>query len=321
MNRTSFLVTAALIIPFFGCGSDSTSSPSEETTGASGSASPAGTGTGGGGGSGGVAENGGGGMSGTSTMTMMTGMSDAAAAGSTGAGGAKDSGAPTGDGGGSTFPKRVLLYHFSTLVINSVPAQLTFLKNKLTEWGYENEDSVDPTKFTDDNLARYAAVAMINTCFEPFGAGKPDKPQSEALQRYLQKGGGLFGTHCAAVTFQSAQPPALYNQLIGARGKGANTEQPSMCTKVADHPSTMMLPATFAYQGNLDNHDYVAPDSTILVKCKWSTGMEVPTSFARTEAGAGRVFYTNFAKEDVDLKDANIGTNHILPGLAWVLHR
>jgi type 1 glutamine amidotransferase len=160
---------------------------------------------------------------------------------------------------------------------------------------------------------------MINTCFEPFGAGKPDKPQSEALQRYLQKGGGLFGTHCAAVTFQSAQPPALYNQLIGARGKGANTEQPSTCTKVADHPSTAMLPATFPYQGNLDNHDYVAPDSTVLVKCKWSTGMEVPTSFARTE-GAGRVFYANFAKEDVDLKDATVGAKHVIPGFAWVLH-
>jgi type 1 glutamine amidotransferase len=320
MNRTSFLVTAALIVPFFGCGSDSTPAPSEDTTGPSGSESPTGTGTGAGGGSAGVADNGGGGMSGSSTMTMMTGSPDAAAGGNTGAGGAKDSGAPPGDSGGSTFPKRVLLYHFSTLVINSVPAQLTFLKNKLMEWGYENEDSIDPTKFTDDNLMRYAAVAMINTCFEPFGAGKPDKPQSDALQRYLQKGGGLFGTHCAAVTFQSAQPPALYNQLIGARGKGANTMDPSMCTKVADHPSTAMLPATFAYQGNLDNHDYVAPDSTVLVKCKWMTGVEVPTSFARTEGGAGRVFYTNFAKEDVDWS-STLGTNHIVPGLAWVLRR
>src|SRR5207247_1231934 len=150
---------------------------------------------------------------------------------------------------------------FSTLVIASVPAQLTFFKNKLTEWGYENDDSVDPTKFTDDNLARYAAVAMINTCFEPFGAGKPDRPQSEALQRYLQKGGGLFGTHCATVTFQSAQPPVLYNQLIGGRGGNGFFDGASTCTKTADHPSTAMLPATFPYTGNLDNADYVAPDS------------------------------------------------------------
>jgi type 1 glutamine amidotransferase len=257
-------------------------------------------------------------MSGSSTMT---GTPDATTVVDTGLPTSNDSGTPAGDASASTFPKRVLLYHFSTLVINSVPAQLTFFKNKLTEWGYENEDSVDPTKFTDDNLSRYAAVAMINTCFEPFGAGKPDKPQSDALQRYLQKGGGLFGTHCAAVTFQSAQPPALYNQLIGGRGGGGNTEAPSTCTKAADHPSTTMLPAMFPYTGNLDNADYLAPDTVVLVKCKWTSPVkEVSTSWYRME-GLGRVFYSNFAKEDVDLTNATVGTNHIVPGLAWVLHR
>ena len=164
----------------------------------------------------------------------------------------------------------MLLYHFSTLAIASLPAQLTFLKSKLTEWGYENEDSVDPTKFTDDNLSRYAAVAMINTCFEPFGVGKPGTSESEALKRYVQKGGGLFGTHCATVTFQSAKPPALYNEIIGGRGGSSNFMGASTCTKVADHPSTAMLPATFPYNGNFDEADFVATDSTVLVKCKWS---------------------------------------------------
>src|SRR5579863_4860884 len=111
------------------------------------------------------------------------------------------------------LPARVLLYHFSTLVIDTVPQQLTFFEQLLASWGYASDDSVDPGKFTDDGLAAYGAVAMINTCFFPFGAGKDGAPESAALQRFVARGGGLFGTHCAAVTFQSVSPPPLYNQL------------------------------------------------------------------------------------------------------------
>jgi len=315
MIRTSLLLTAAPIVLFSACGSDSTPAPTE-TGDVAGSNMETQMGASGSGGAGGGAQSGAGGMSGSSN-TMMGGPDAAVDVGSPSS---NDSG-PTGDANPG-LPKRVLLYHFSTLVIASVPAQLTFLKSKLTEWGYENEDSVDPTKFTDDNLSRYAAVAMINTCFEPFGVGKPGTSESQALQRYVQKGGGLFGTHCAAVTFQAAKPPALYNEIIGGRGGSSNFMGASTCTKAADHPSTAMLPATFPYNGNLDEADFVAADSTVLVKCKWSGNgnKEVSTSWVRSD-GPGRVFYSNFAKEDVDLKDATLGDKHILPGLAWVLHR
>jgi type 1 glutamine amidotransferase len=243
--------------------------------------------------------------------------------------GAADVSAPDASNGGRdagsdgpALPRRVLLYHFSTIVIPTVPEQLAFLKAKLTEWQFESDDSVDPGQFTDGNLARYGAVAMVNTCFEPFGVGKPDRPQSEALQRFVQNGGGLFGTHCAAVTFQSAQPPVLYNQLIGGRGGGGFFDGNSDCRKLADHVSSTLLPATFAFSGNLDNADYVAPDSVVLVRCKWGApnGKDVAVSWYRTE-GKGRVFYTNFAKLDSDLKSPMLGDQHILPGLAWVLRR
>jgi type 1 glutamine amidotransferase len=216
----------------------------------------------------------------------------------------------------------VLLYHFSTLDIPSVPAQLTFFKNQLTAWHYDFDDSVDPTQLNDQNLERYAAVAMINTCFEPFGKGKPDRPQSEVLQRFLQRGGGLFGTHCASVTFQSATPPTLYNQLIGGRGGNGSFDGTSACRTLAPHPSTSALSAQFSFVGNLDNTDYLAPDTVVLVKCKWQTAQatdskDVNVSWYRNE-GAGRVFYTNFAKIDADLTNTALGP-HIVAGLGWVL--
>lgn len=245
------------------------------------------------------------------------GMSVAGASGTTSNAGASGAG---GSNGG--LPKRVLLYHFSTLSIPSVPAQITALSDQLKTWGYEVEESVDPSKFSSESLARFATVGMINTCFEPFGAKQMGDTQTAALQAFVENGGGLFGTHCASVTFQSVEPPHAYNALIGGRAGHGSFDGKSACRTTSAHPTTQDLPATFDFDGNLDNADYVAPDSTVLVKCQWSGGDKKDTavSWYRT-AGKGRVFYTNFAKVDADLKAPLLGQKHIFPGLAWVLQR
>jgi type 1 glutamine amidotransferase len=245
-----------------------------------------------------------------------------AGAGGSIAGGVAGAGGFTGGSGGTGGgrPARVLLYSFSTLDIPSVPAQLSLLEQELEKWQYETDRSEDPAVFNDASLAGYAAVGMINTCFWPFGANQPGTAQSEALQRFLKQGGGLFGTHCADVTFQSANPPALYNQLIGGRASSQNFDGTSDCKKTADHPTTAGLPAAFQYVGNLDGTDFLAPDITILTRCTWATGKEVAVSWVRME-GAGRVFYTNFGKVDADFTHPTIGAEHLFPGLAWVLGR
>ena len=70
----------------------------------------------------------------------------------------------------------------------------------------------------------------------------------------------------------------------------------------------------------LDGTDFLAADITVLTRCTWATGKEVAVSWVRTE-GAGRVFYTNFGKVDSDFTHPTIGTEHLFPGLAWVLGR
>ena len=248
-----------------------------------------------------------------------------------GMGGTADSGGANGGSGGnsgggsgnvSTLPKRVLLYHFSTAVIDTVPAQLTLLKTQLETWGYEVEDSVKPDDISTANLARFGGVGMINTCFEPFGMGKTGEAQTAALKAFVENGGGLFGTHCASVTFQAAEPPNPYNGVIGGRGGHGYFDGKSACRTTEAHVTSAMLPPTFDFTGNLDNADYVAPDSTVLVKCKWSGGdmKDTAVSWIRTP-GKGRVFYTNFAKIDADLSDATLGQKHILLGLSWALGR
>jgi type 1 glutamine amidotransferase len=231
-----------------------------------------------------------------------------------------------GDASAVALPARVLLYYqgaVPTIPMASVVAQLAFYTSTLNGWNFGSDQTVDPATITDANLMKYAALAMVNTCHFPFGPNKPDTPQSQVIQRFLQRGGGLFGTHCAAGTFRTAVPPALYNQLIGGRTANGFFDGTSNCrTLVANHPSTAQLPATFPFVGNLDNTDFIAADSTVLVKCTWGppSGTDVAVSWYRNE-GMGRVFYTNFAKVEADLTNPVVGTNHIVPGLAWVLRR
>jgi type 1 glutamine amidotransferase len=215
------------------------------------------------------------------------------------------------------------MYHFSTLAIAGVAEQIALFKTQLTTWGYEVEDSVKPEDISTTNLARFGGVGMINTCFEPFGMGKTGDTQTAALKAFVENGGGLFGTHCASVTFQSANPPNPYNAVIGGRGGDGSFDGTSACATTTEaHVSTAMLPATFSFTGNLDNADYVAPDSKVLVKCKWSGGAmkDTAVSWYRTP-GKGRVFYTNFAKVAADISDATLGQKHILLGLGWTLGR
>src|SRR4029453_11353400 len=69
--------------------------------------------------------------------------------------------AATGGGSASAStsrPARVFLYSFITLNIPALPAQLDILERQLVEWQFEVDRSVDPVVFTDQSLAKYAAV-------------------------------------------------------------------------------------------------------------------------------------------------------------------
>lgn len=266
---------------------------------------------------------GGGGQS--AAGASMAGSGGTSSAGSAGTAGGSGSGGSGGSSGaGPNLPKRVLLYDFnSTPTIPTTPQQLTFLKTQLMTWGYESTVSEQPSDISTANLANFGAVAMINTCFEPFGKNQTGEAQTAALKAFVEAGGGLFGIHCASVTFQSAQPPNPYNDLLGGRAGKDNFDGKSACTTTSEaHVSTAMLPATFDFNGNIDNEDYIAPDTKVLVKCTWSGGLKKNTavSWYRTP-GKGRVFYTNFAKVDSDFSDPTLGQKHILLGLSWVIGR
>ena len=77
--------------------------------------------------------------------------------------------------------------------------------------------------------------------------------QAAALKAFVENGGGLFGTHCASVTFQAVEPPHPYNALIGGRGGHGFFDGKSACRTIEQHPTTQMLPATFDFDGTYTN--------------------------------------------------------------------
>lgn len=294
-------------------GTTGTGGGSAGTSGLAGGSGGATAGTGGGPGTGGGSgDQGSGGSGGSSSPT------DAGAGGN-----GHSDGSAAGDA--SARPARVLLYWFSKggNVDPSVPMQITDYKQKLMGWQYTVDDSQDPSVFTDANLAKYAAVGMINNCYSPFGVtGSQDNKgtaQAQALESFVKQGGGLFGTHCADVTDTGVDP--IYNQVLGGKAiQGDYYDGAMMCQRMGTHSTIMALPDMFTYNGNLD-HANANSDSTVVVHCKFGGGKNVdtPVSWVRTE-GAGRVFFTSFGKFERDLTDATIGP-HIYAGLAWVLGR
>jgi hypothetical protein len=230
-----------------------------------------------------------------------------------------EAGAMSGGSGGMDvqLPQKVLFYDNGA--IDSV-AQMDIIEDKLTEWGFESERTSDPAKLTGTELEQYGAVLMMNPCFDAFGAD--GEPQAAALQAYVEAGGNIWGNHCASVTYQSANPPHPWNQLLGGRGGDGFWEGANSCRTLSDHPTAAALPAEFDYDGNLDNTNYLADDITILVRCTWggNGNRDVVVSWTR-EVGLGRIFFTNFAKFENDFANATLRDGHLFPGLAWVLRQ
>lgn len=75
----------------------------------------------------------------------------------------------------------------------------------------------------------------------------------------------------------------------------------------------------FAIVGGLDNTDYLAADITVLFRCTWSGGAKRKVTVSSTrEPRQGRIFYSNFAKQAVDL-EGPLAEQHLFPGIGWAL--
>lgn len=102
--------------------------------------------------------------------------------------------------------------------------------------GFAVDASEDPTVFNPETLARYAAVIWLNTTLTVLDT----EAQREALQRYIEAGGGYVGIHSAADT-EHDWP--WYGELVGAYFKSHPVQQLGrLRIEAADHPAVAALP-------------------------------------------------------------------------------
>jgi type 1 glutamine amidotransferase len=133
---------------------------------------------------------------------------------------------------------RVLL--FSRTVAfrhDSIPDAVDALSRAGPEHGFAVDATEDPTTFSDERLAGYAAVAFVMTTGDVL-----DTDQQAAFERYIQSGGGYVGVHSASDTeydwpwygglvgtYFADHPPGLHDAVVHIEH--------------AEHPSTIGLPA------------------------------------------------------------------------------
>lgn len=120
----------------------------------------------------------------------------------------------------------------------SIPDALGAISDIATEVGITVESTEDPSAFTADNLARFAAVAFVLTTGDIL-----DEQQEAAFEGYIRGGGGFVGIHSAADTEYDW---SWYGELLGTWfASHPPVQEAQVIVEDQAHPSTRCLPQSW----------------------------------------------------------------------------
>ena len=219
-------------------------------------------------------------------------------------------------------PFRVLVFSKTTgFRHDSIPAGITAIRQLGQQNNFTVDTTEDDTKFTDTNLAQYAAVIFLSTTGDPVGT----QAEKDAFQRYIQHGGGFVGIHAAA---DSGYNWSWYGQLVGAYFKQHPAIQPARVNvEVANHPATMGLPSPWMRTDEwYDFQTNPRATTTVLMTIDESSytggtmGADHPLVWAHTTSGGGRAIYTEMGHTQESYADP-LFRQHLLGALRWAAGR
>ena len=188
---------------------------------------------------------------------------------------------------------RVLVFSKTTgFRHDSIPAGIAAIQQLGQQNNFAVDATEDDTRFTDANLAQYAAVIFLSATGDPLGT----QAEKDAFQRYIQHGGGFVGIHAAS---DSGYTWPWYGQLVGTYFRQHPAQQNARAViEDANHPSTQGLPAQFTrFDEWYDFQTNPRPNVHVLTRVDESSytggtmGADHPTTWCHTFDG-GRSWYT-----------------------------
>jgi type 1 glutamine amidotransferase len=206
---------------------------------------------------------------------------------------------------------------------DSIPAGVQALTAIARKRGLAVVASEDPAVFSAPSLRRFRAIVLLSCTTDP------KNPSSEwlvgdrrnALQQFVQRGGGIVAIHAAA---DSHYYWPWYGHMIGGHFARHPPGTPTGKVTVTDrsHPAVRGLASTIRRTDEWYYFDDYDPTSRLLVTLDPASIGEKdvnpnPMSWTR-RVGNARVFYTAMGHTKESYSDPWF-LRHVADGLDWVL--
>jgi type 1 glutamine amidotransferase len=169
--------------------------------------------------------------------------------------------------------------------------------------------------FTDEHLARYRVVIILNTTGDIL---TPD--QQAAFERFIQRGGGFVGIHAATDT-ETEWP--WYGRLVGTYfAHHPDIQQAALRVVDPTHVSTRHLPTTWTRTDEWYSfREHPGPHVAVLITIDETTyeggrmGAHHPISWYHQYDG-GRAWYTAMGHTEASYAEPWL-QSHIVGGILW----
>lgn len=231
-------------------------------------------------------------------------------------------GAEQGENAEEATPEKTSLLIFSKTNgyrHKSISAGQAAIKTIGAQANYDLTFSEDSTLFTDENLAKYAAVVFLNTTGDILGAA-----EEVAFEKYINNGGGFVGIHAAADTEYDWE---FYNGLVGAYFE-SHPNDPNVLEAVVNctnknHASTAHLPDAWTRSDEWYNYKSIQPNLKVLLELDETTyeggtnGDFHPIAWYH-EQGKGRAFYTGGGHTDETYAE-DLFLKHLAGGIEYAV--
>jgi type 1 glutamine amidotransferase len=208
---------------------------------------------------------------------------------------------------------RVLVFSKTTgFRHDSIPAGIAAIQQLGQQNNFGVDATEDDTRFTDTNLAQYAAVIFLSSTGDPVST----QAEKDAFKRYIEHGGGFVGIHAAS---DSGTSWPWYGQLVGTYFKQHPAQQNArVVVQDPNHPSTQGLPTQFTrFDEWYDFQTNPRPNVHVLTTVDESSytgatmGADHPMTWCHAFDG-GRAWYTGMGHTAQSFSEANF--LHLLLG-------